>query len=228
MDVGSCFHLLLFDVCSEPSYTVYAFSSLLAFDPWHMFTSFIPYMLLSPTYINILNMWVIFHHETHLIRLRSLFKSVMHFLISTMYVFHACSSLIDSNILSWQISWGTKQDSTPERDLGAVIQDSHSQVDVEMLTEAADVNSIYEEALLNLRDRVPVDKTQGKGLPTLAEKEANAKDYYANVRTNVLLAWVLSNVCVLFSLFPFSQMTLLHSGLVVGWYSWRGAVVGHV
>lgn len=35
---------------------VYIFSSLLAFDPWHMFTSFIPYMLLSPSYINILNM----------------------------------------------------------------------------------------------------------------------------------------------------------------------------
>lgn len=195
MDVGSCFHLLLFGVCSEPSYPVYAFSSLLAFDPWHMFTSFIPYMLLSPTYINILNMWVIFHHEIHLIRLRSPSKPVMHFLILMMYVFHACPSLVVTNILSWQISWGTKQDSTPERDLGAVIQDSHSQVDVEMLTEAADVNSIYEEALMNLRDRVPVDKTQGKGLPTLAEKEANAKDYYANVRTNVLLAWVLSNVC---------------------------------
>lgn len=35
---------------------VYAFSSLLAFDPWHMITSFIPYMLLSPMYINVLNM----------------------------------------------------------------------------------------------------------------------------------------------------------------------------
>ena len=36
---------------------VYALSSILAFDPWHMFTSFIPYMLLSPTYINILQMY---------------------------------------------------------------------------------------------------------------------------------------------------------------------------
>ena len=40
-------------------YAVYAFSSLLAFDPWHMFTSFIPYLLLSPMYINVLNMWVV-------------------------------------------------------------------------------------------------------------------------------------------------------------------------
>ena len=100
-----------------------------------------------------------------------------------------------------QISWGTKQDSTPSSDLGAVIQDSHSQVDVEMLTEAADVNSIYEESLSNLRDRVPIDNPRGKGLPSIAEKEQAAKDYYANVRTNVLLTWVLSNVSHQFFLF---------------------------
>jgi len=37
---------------------VYALSSLLALDPWHMITSFIPYIFLSPTYINILNVFV--------------------------------------------------------------------------------------------------------------------------------------------------------------------------
>ena len=63
-----------------------------------------------------------------------------------------------------------------------------------MLTEAADVNSIYEESLSNLRDRVPIDNPKAKSLPSIAEKEQAAKDYYANVRTNVLLAWVLSNV----------------------------------
>lgn len=64
-----------------------------------------------------------------------------------------------------------------------------------MLTEPADINSIYEESLANLRDRVPVDDgSKGKAGMTIAEKESAAKDYYANVRTNVLLAWVLSNV----------------------------------
>ena len=38
------------------SSVAYLVASLLAFDPWHMITSFIPYILLSPTYINILNM----------------------------------------------------------------------------------------------------------------------------------------------------------------------------
>ncbi|KAF8070711.1 chitin synthase, partial [Lyophyllum atratum] len=137
------------------TYGLYLFASILAFDPWHMLTSFIPYLLLSPTYINILNIY-------------------------------AFSNLDD-------ISWGTKQDNLPETDLGAVIQDSHSQVDVEMLTEAADVNSIYEEALTNLRTRKPVAAKGVGGAPSLAEKEQAAKDYYANVRTNVLLTWVLSN-----------------------------------
>jgi len=65
-----------------------------------------------------------------------------------------------------------------------------------MLTEVADVNSIYEEALSNLRDRVPIDNGKGKGQLSVAEREHAARDYYANVRTNVLLTWVLSNVSV--------------------------------
>lgn len=66
-----------------------------------------------------------------------------------------------------------------------------------MLTEVADVNNIYEESLANLRDRVPIKSGKGKknGIVSIAEKESAAKDYYANVRTNVLLAWVLSNAC---------------------------------
>ena len=40
------------------TYGVYVFSSILALDPWHMITSFGPYMLLTPTYVNILNMRV--------------------------------------------------------------------------------------------------------------------------------------------------------------------------
>ena len=78
-----------------------------------------------------------------------------------------------------------------------------------MLTEAADVNSIYEESLSNLRDRVPIDNPKGKGLPSIAEKEQAAKDYYANVRTNLLLTWVLSNVSPKFFLF---MRTLILTG----------------
>jgi chitin synthase len=64
-----------------------------------------------------------------------------------------------------------------------------------MPAEAADVNSIYEESLANLRDKIPVDHGNSKKVvQTIAEKEQAAKLYYSAVKTNVLLAWVLSNV----------------------------------
>lgn len=101
----------------------------------------------------------------------------------------------------FQISWGTKQDDIPDSDLGAVVQDSQSHVDVEMPAEAADMNSIYEESLANVRDRIPVEHGNSKkvGQQTIVEREQAAKMYYSNVKTNVLLAWVLSNVRSIYS-----------------------------
>ncbi|KIY44391.1 glycosyltransferase family 2 protein [Fistulina hepatica ATCC 64428] len=147
---GTSNSVMLFSVLI--SYGLYMSSSFLAFDPWHMFTSFMPYLLLSPLYINILNIF-------------------------------AFSNLDD-------ISWGTKQDSVVETDLGAVRQNQNAQVDVEVFTDAADINQYYHDALANLRDRKPVTKPARNDD---AERQQAAKDYYANVRTNVLLAWVLSN-----------------------------------
>ena len=71
------------------------------------------------------------------------------------------------------------------------MQNSNSQVDLEVPTDATDVNMIYEEALDNLRNRRPLPKPAGL---SNVENEQLARDYYANVRTNVLLFWVLSNV----------------------------------
>lgn len=39
------------------TYVLYLVSSILFLDPWHMFTSFIQYLLLTPTYLNILNVY---------------------------------------------------------------------------------------------------------------------------------------------------------------------------
>lgn len=99
-----------------------------------------------------------------------------------------------SSLLLTQISWGTKEDSIPDTDLGAVIQDAQSKVDVEFFAEAADANALYEDSIQNLKHRTPVNKGPNKAGLTTAEKEQAAKEYYAGVRTNVLLAWVLSNV----------------------------------
>ncbi|KAF9263413.1 glycosyltransferase family 2 protein [Marasmius fiardii PR-910] len=152
------------------TYGMYITSSILALDPWHMITSFVSYILLSPTYINVLNIY-------------------------------AFSNLDD-------ISWGTKQDSVVEHDLGAVVQNAGSRVvNAEFPETMPDANTVYETAITNLRNRnapppkkvkgqAPVKKPPPRPVNN-AEKEQAAKDYYANVRTNVLLAWMISNVILI-------------------------------
>lgn len=49
------FYTLIVSVMS--TYGIWFVASLLMFDPWHMFTSMIQYMLLSPTYTNVLNVY---------------------------------------------------------------------------------------------------------------------------------------------------------------------------
>ncbi|KAK3351829.1 chitin synthase 3 [Neurospora tetraspora] len=49
------FYTLIVSVVS--TYGIWFIASLLMFDPWHMFTSMVQYMLLSPTYTNVLNVY---------------------------------------------------------------------------------------------------------------------------------------------------------------------------
>ncbi|CEL61047.1 chitin synthase [Rhizoctonia solani AG-1 IB] len=135
------------------TYGVYFLSSLLAFDPWHLLTSALPYFLMAPLYINLLNTF-------------------------------AFANLDD-------ISWGTKETGHEQLDLGTVQVTKDSKiVEVELTETPGDRNSAYMDALHRLKIRKPLPR---KGGLTDAEKEQAAKDYYASVRTNVLLAWVLSN-----------------------------------
>ncbi|KAI8368471.1 chitin synthase 1 [Blakeslea trispora] len=51
----SAFKNIIVSACS--TYAAYLFASILFLDPWHMFTSFIQYIFLSTSYINILNVY---------------------------------------------------------------------------------------------------------------------------------------------------------------------------
>lgn len=44
-------------VATSSTYALYFIASFLYFEPWHMFTSFIQYLLLSPAYVNVLNIY---------------------------------------------------------------------------------------------------------------------------------------------------------------------------
>ncbi|KAH7108554.1 chitin synthase-domain-containing protein [Auriculariales sp. MPI-PUGE-AT-0066] len=140
------------------TFGLYFLASLLAFDPWHLVTCFLQYLLLSPAYINVLNIY-------------------------------AFANIDDVSHFS-----GTKgEDKAPVQDLGGVVQDHQAIVEVEVI-ESGDVNAIYKETLQNLRERKPVPRKQQGNL------DQAARDYYANVRTNVLLFWVLTNGFIVLSI----------------------------
>lgn len=51
----SAFRNIIISLCA--TYVMYFVSSFMFLDPWHMFTSFIQYILLSPSYTNVLNIY---------------------------------------------------------------------------------------------------------------------------------------------------------------------------
>ena len=85
------------------------------------------------------------------------------------------------------VTWGTKGDNVIHTDLGAArAHGGKGIVELEMPSEQLDIDSGYDEALRNLRDRLEV--------PTQPVSESQLQeDYYKNVRTYMVLVWMIAN-----------------------------------
>lgn len=85
------------------------------------------------------------------------------------------------------VTWGTKGDNVMKTDLGgAVGKGSGSIVELEMPSEQLDIDSGYDEALRNLRDRVEVPS------PPVSDSQLQ-EDYYKSVRTYMVSLWMIAN-----------------------------------
>jgi chitin synthase len=84
------------------------------------------------------------------------------------------------------VSWGTKGDNVHRMDLGAAKGLGGSKVVMEMPTEQLDIDSGYDEALRNLRDRLEEPE------PPIPEAQLQ-EDYYRAVRTYMVSIWMVSN-----------------------------------
>jgi len=129
---------------------LYVVSSLLFFEPWHMITSFLQYLLMAPSYIAVLNVY-------------------------------AFANVHD-------VSWGTKGDNKVSTDLGVVktAAGKTNEVEVSVPTEDRDINAAYDDAIHVLSKKPPKDEKK-------VDAATQQEDYYRQFRTNVLLAWTLSN-----------------------------------
>ena len=84
------------------------------------------------------------------------------------------------------VTWGTKGDNVLKTDLGIAKISKDGTVEVEMPSEQLDIDSGYDEALRNLRDRVEVPK------PGISESQLQ-EDYYRGVRTYLVIVWLSCN-----------------------------------
>ncbi|KAI1763152.1 glycosyltransferase family 2 protein [Hypoxylon sp. FL1150] len=83
------------------------------------------------------------------------------------------------------VTWGTKGDNVMKTDLGGAVGKG-STVELEMPSEQLDIDSGYDEALRNLRDRVEVPKAG-------TSESQMQEDYYKSVRTYMVVIWMVAN-----------------------------------
>ncbi|KAL2761093.1 glycosyltransferase family 2 protein [Sodiomyces alcalophilus JCM 7366] len=115
----------------------------------------------------------------HLITSSAQYFMLLPFSICTLQVYAFCNT--------HDVTWGTKGDNRMRTDLGgAVGKQGSSTVELEIPSEQLDIDSGYDEALRNLRDRVEV--------PAVPPSEAQLQeDYYRSVRTYVVVSWMITN-----------------------------------
>ncbi len=90
------------------------------------------------------------------------------------------------------MTWGTKGDNVMRTDLGGAVGKgggkggASSTVELEMPSEQLDIDSGYDEALRNLRDRVEAP-------PEHVSEAQLQEDYYKSVRTYMVVCWMIAN-----------------------------------
>ncbi|KAI9682715.1 MAG: Chitin synthase, class 2 [Trizodia sp. TS-e1964] len=110
-------------------------------------------------------------------------SSAQYFALLPSYI---CTLQVYAFCNTHDVTWGTKGDNVIHTDLGAAISGKGNTVQLEMPSEQLDIDSGYDEALRNLRDRLEVAK------PQVSEAQQQ-EDYYRAVRTYMVVIWMVAN-----------------------------------
>ncbi len=110
-------------------------------------------------------------------------SSIQYFAMLPSYI---CTLQVYAFCNTHDVTWGTKGDNVIHTDLGAAVSGKGNVVELEMPSEQLDIDSGYDEALRNLRDRLEVPK-DAPGEAQLQE------DYYRAVRTYMVVIWMVAN-----------------------------------
>lgn len=111
-------------------------------------------------------------------------SSAQYFALLPSYI---CTLQVYAFCNTHDVTWGTKGDNVINTDLGAAKIINGSIVEVEMPSEQLDIDSGYDAALRNLRDRLEVPEAP----PSESQMQ---EDYYRAVRTYMVSIWMVANV----------------------------------
>lgn len=118
------------------------------------------------------------------------------------------------------VTWGTKGDNVLKHDLGAAKATGagSATVEVEMPSEQLDIDSGYDTALRNLRDRVEVPT------PGLSESQLQ-EDYYRSVRTYMVSGWMMANAVLAMAVSETYSSTHVADNFYLKFILWSVAAV---
>lgn len=109
-------------------------------------------------------------------------SSAQYFVLLPSYI---CTLQIYAFCNTHDVTWGTKGDNVMKTDLGGAVGKGET-VELDMPSEQLDIDSGYDEALRNLRDRLEVPENP------MSEAQMQ-EDYYKSVRTYLVLTWMICN-----------------------------------
>lgn len=126
-------------------------------------------------------------------------SSVQYFMLLPAYT---CLLQIYAYCNTHDVTWGTKGDNMKASDLGkaTIEKDEQGQevIKLEIIGEQRDIDSMYSENLYKLKERrkQPEDMRDGASAP----RPISAQDYYRDVRSRVVLFWVIANVVLVMTI----------------------------
>lgn len=142
-------------------------------------------------------------------------SSAQYFALLPSYI---CTLQVYAFCNAHDVSWGTKGDNVMKTDLGVAKASKNGVVELDMPSEQLDIDSGYDEALRNLRDRIEAPKT--------AVSEAQMQeDYYRAVRTYVVIVWLTCNAVLAMAVSEAYSSTSVSSNGYLTFILWSVAAV---
>ncbi|KAL9099497.1 MAG: hypothetical protein Q9163_005013 [Psora crenata] len=142
-------------------------------------------------------------------------SSAQYFALLPSYI---CTLQVYAFCNTHDVTWGTKGDNVIHIDLGVAVSGKGNTVELEMPSEQLDIDSGYDEALRNLRDRLEVQKEP------LSEAQQQ-EDYYRAVRTYMVVSWMIANAILAMAVSEAYNSTQVSDNFYLKFILWSVAAV---